>query len=117
MGAYMLVSAIGFLVPARSAEDTVRTWRENRAVAHVTGAVAFFVGAAILTIHPRVGDWAEALVTVTAGWWVLEGAVMLAAPGLLLARLDAGGHLRRMNFVALPVGLALLAAAWVARGG
>jgi hypothetical protein len=46
---------------------------------------------------------------LTALWWVLEGALMLAAPQRVLERPDAGKHLCRMNLVAIPVAVALTA--------
>ncbi len=109
-GAYLLLSAAGLLAPGR-AEAVVADLQAHPAVAHVLGAVAFFVGAAVVALHPRFGSPLEALVTLTGIWWALEGAATLAAPNLLLSRPDAARHLRRMNLLALPVGAVLLGGA------
>ena len=109
-GAYLLLSAAGLLAPGR-AEAVVADLRAHPAVTHVLGAVAFFVGAAVVALHPRFGSPLEALVTLTGIWWALEGAATLVAPGRLLSRPDAARHLRRMNLIALPVGAVLLGGA------
>ena len=109
-GAYLLLSAAGLLAPGR-AEAVIDDLRAHPAAAHAMGAVAFFVGAAIVALHPRFGSPLEALVTLTGLWWALEGAVTLAASSLLLSRPDAAIHLRRMNLLALPAGALLLVGA------
>jgi hypothetical protein len=109
-GAYLLLSAAGLLARGR-AEAVVADLRAHPAVAHVLGAVAFLVGAALIALHPRFGSPLEALVTLTGIWWALEGAALLVAPARLLSRPDAAIHLRRMNLLALPVGVLLLGGA------
>jgi len=109
-GAYLLFSAAGLLAPGR-AEAVVEDLRSHPAAAHAMGAVAFFVGAAIVAFHPRFGAPLEVLVTLTGIWWALEGAATLAAPTRLFSRPDAAIHLRRMNLLALPLGALLLGAA------
>ena len=109
-GAYLLLSAAGLLAPGR-AGAVIDDLRAHPAAAHAMGAVAFFVGAAIIALHLRFGTPLEALVTLTGIWWTLEGAATLAAPSLLLSRPDAAIHLRRMNLLALPVGALLLGGA------
>jgi len=110
-GSYLLLSALGLLLPREAAARFVSALRDNAAVAHAVGAVAFFIGAGGLLLHTRFSRPIEALVTLTAGWWALEGAAVLAAPSLVLARPDTAAHLRRMNLLALPVALILIAAA------
>ena len=112
-GAYLLLSAAGLLSPGR-AGAVIDDLRAHPAAAHAMGAVAFFVGAAVIALHPRFGTPLEGLVTLTGLWWVLEGAATLAAPGLLLSRPHAAIHLRRMNLLALPVGALLLGGALLA---
>ena len=109
-GAYLLLSAAGLLAPGR-AEAVVADLRAHPAAAHVMGAVAFFVGAAVVALNPRFGSPLEALVTLTGIWWALEGGAMLVAPTRLLSRPGAPIHLRRMNLLALPVGAVLLGGA------
>ncbi len=109
-GGYLLLSAAGLLAPGRAAA-VVADLQAHPAVAHALGAVAFFVGAAIIALHPRFGSPLESLVTLTGIWWALEGAATLVAPARLLSRPDAALHLRRMNLLALPVGALLLGGA------
>jgi hypothetical protein len=106
-GCYLLLSAVGVLTQSRAAEEFVHGLRTNRVLAHLTGAVAFFVGGLILLTNPGFGDWIPGLLSLTALWWMVEGALMLAAPGIAVGRSDAGRHFRRMNMLALPVGMAL----------
>lgn len=108
VGVYLLLSAAGLLLPATAADEFVSALKANRALAHCVGAVAFFVGGAILLLNHGFGHWVSVLLSLTALWWVAEGAVMLAAPNLIVSRAGAARQLRHMNFVALPLGLALL---------
>lgn len=107
VGIYLLLSATGVLAQSGAVEEFVQELRANRAIAHLTGAVAFFVGGLILLINPGFGDWIAVLLSLTAVWWMVEGAFMLAAPSVVVSRSDAVYHFRRMNMLALPVGLAL----------
>jgi hypothetical protein len=109
-GSYLLLSAVGLLLPGR-AQAVIDDLRAHPAATHALGAVAFFVGAAMIVLHPRFGSPLEALVTLTGIWWAVEGAATLVAPGRLLSRPDAAVHLRRMNLLALPVGALLLGGA------
>ena len=111
VGCYLLLSATGILAQSRAVEEFVQELRTNRVMAHLTGAVAFFVGGTILLINPGFGDWIAVLLSLTALWWVVEGALMLAAPRIAVSRSDAGRHFRHMNMLALPVGLALIVGA------
>jgi hypothetical protein len=107
VGCYLLLSATGVLAQSTAAEEFVQGLRTNRVTAHLTGAVAFFVGAMILLVNPGFGDWIAVLLSLTALWWMGEGALMLAAPSIAVGRSDSSRHFRRMNMLALPVGLAL----------
>lgn len=111
VGCYLLLSATGVLAQSEAVEEFVQGLRANRVMAHVTGAVAFFVGGLILLLNPGFGDWIAVLLSLTALWWMVEGALLLAAPSVFVGRSDAGRHFRRMNLLALPVGLALTAGA------
>lgn len=111
VGAYLLLSATGVLAKSTALEEFVQDLRTSPALAHMTGAVAFFIGGAILLINPGFGSWIAALLSLTAVWWMAEGALMLAAPDLVVARSDAGRHFQRMNILALPVGFALIVGA------
>ena len=112
-GSYLLLSAAGLLMPSR-AEAVIDDLKAHPAAAHAIGAVAFFVGAAIIALHPRFSSPLEILVSLTGIWWALEGAATLVAPKLLLSRPEAAIHLRRMNLLALPVGALLLGGAVLA---
>jgi hypothetical protein len=54
-------------------------------------------GGVIAVWRPGFSGPCAALVSLTALWWLLEGALMLAAPQRVLERPDAGKHLRRMT--------------------
>jgi hypothetical protein len=107
VGCYLLLSATGALAQSGAVEEFVQGLRVNRVMAHLTGAVAFFIGGLILLTNPGFSDWIAALLSLTALWWMVEGALMLAIPSVALSRSDAGRHFRRMNMLAVPVGFAL----------
>lgn len=111
VGCYLLLSATGVLAQSGAAEEFVQGLRDNRVMAHLTGAVAFFIGGMILLTNPGFGDWIAVLLSLTALWWMAEGALLLAAPNIAVGRSDAGRHFRQMNMLALPVGLVLTAGA------
>ena len=108
VGVYLLLSAVGLLANRGAAEAIVRALAGDHAFSHALGAIAFFVGGAIVLQKPGFDTLAGALLTGTAAWWMVEGAVMLTAPQVALGRADAAMHFRRMNLIALPVGLALI---------
>ena len=109
VGGYLLLSAAGVLSRRDAAAHFVESLRGSPALAHVTGAVAFFVGAGLLLVHHRWDAPLEALVSAVAVWWLVEGGAMLALGPRLLSRADAPIHFRRMNGLAIPTGLILLA--------
>lgn len=111
VGVYLLLSAVGVLSTKEASEEIIGALRGNRALAHVTGAVAFFIGGMILLMRPGFGNWLTAMLSATAIWWMVEGALMLASSKLVFSRSDASGHFRRMNMLAIPLGFALIAGA------
>jgi hypothetical protein len=50
LGAYLLLSATGFLFPRRAAEAVVEALRSNPALAHLAGAVAFLTGGGVIAV-------------------------------------------------------------------
>ena len=111
LGGYLLFSAAGVLVPKTAVRDRVEALRTSKGLAHLTGAVAFFVGGGLLAVvRPGFSSWEDVLISLTAIWWLVEGAAALSASQFILARRDAPRHFYRMNLVALPVGAALLVA-------
>ena len=115
VGAYLCVSAMGLL---KSGEGNrfLTDLRAHPASLHAVGAVAFFVGAGLLSLHRHWATPPEIIVNVVALWWTFEGAGMLANPtrlSLLFARPFALKQLRIASIVGVPLGAYLLLVGFV----
>jgi hypothetical protein len=115
VGGYLIVSAAGLL---RNGElrSFLSDLEHHPAALHAVGAVAFFVGAFILTFQ-RSWSWPTDLaLNLVAAWWLFEGAGMLASPRLLrgLFRRSKGAFgIGTSIAVAAAMGIFLLAVAIV----
>lgn len=117
IGAYLLLSAFGMLRSRDALPGFARDLAEHPAAMHGVGAVAFFVGAGIVSFHRHWGAPAEIVVSATGLWWAFEGAGMLASPARVAAVMREPGYLRAMrwiNVAGLLPGAYLLAVALVA---
>jgi uncharacterized protein YjeT (DUF2065 family) len=84
IGAYMLAGGIGALVRGNLWPEIVAEFESSPALVAVTGAVAFAVGAIIVTVH-NVWTSPAAIIVSLAGWAaVFEGLSLLAIPQLWL---------------------------------
>jgi len=117
VGAYLILSALGVLLGRAGFVDDLR---DHPAVLHAVGALAFLVGAGIVSFHRDWSSPADATVSLTGCWWALEGAGLLAAPN---AFKHALGHpryeptFRVMNIAGLAVGGYLASVAVLGRMG
>ena len=108
VGGYLLLSACGLLARG-SADAFAEGLRANAAGRHAVAGLAFFIGIAVVAVAAPFRTPVAAGLGLVGGWWLLEGAVLLAFDARAV-RPDAAVHLRRMNLIALPAGAALLAA-------
>lgn len=111
IGAYLLLSAAGFLRGRASLDRFVEDVARSPALTHTLGAVAFFVGAGIVSFHHHWSSLPEIAVSATGCWWAFEGAGMLASPAAAAAALSRPAHrklARASNLAALAVGAYLL---------
>ena len=84
IGAYMLAGGVGALVRGNLWPEIVAEFESSPALVAVTGAVAFAVGAIIVTVH-NVWTSPAAIIVSLAGWAaVFEGLSLLAIPQLWL---------------------------------
>ena len=84
VGAYMLAGGIGALVRGNLWPEIVAEFESSPALVAVTGAVAFALGAIIVTVH-NVWTSPAAIIVSLAGWAaVFEGLSLLAVPQLWL---------------------------------
>ena len=84
LGAYLIAGGIGALAHGRDWPEIVAEFERSPALVAVTGAVAFAVGAVIVSVH---NQWTSpaAIIVSLAGWWaVVEGLVLVAVPDLYL---------------------------------
>jgi len=117
LGIYLLVSAVGFLRFPTAVADFSRDLCRHPAAMHAMGAIAFFVGAGIVSFHRHWSNPAEIAVTATGLWWALEGAGMLASPAAVARAMQKSRYvptMRALQWGALLVGAYLL---WVGISG
>jgi hypothetical protein len=79
VGAYLCLSALGML-RREEAGEFIADLRDRPAALHAVGAVAFFVGAGLLSFHRHWSTPPEIILNLVAAWWLFEGAGMLADP-------------------------------------
>ncbi len=110
VGAYLCLSAFG-LLRREECNRLIADLRDHPASLHAVGAIAFFVGAALLSFHRHWTTMPEVVVNLVAAWWVFEGTGMLANPALLrvvLVREVAVKQLRLTSLMGVPIGGYLL---------
>ena len=84
LGAYLLAGGIGALVQGNLWPEIIAEFERSPALVAISGAVAFAIGALIVSIHNVWSDPAAILVSA-AGWIaVAEGLALLAVPALWL---------------------------------
>ncbi|OAN66091.1 hypothetical protein [Sphingomonas sp. TDK1] len=118
LGIYLLASAVGFLRIPTAVADFSRNLCQHPAAMHAVGAVAWFVGASIVSFHRHWGNLAEISVTGTGVWWAFEGAGMLASPAAVARALQHPRYIstmRAMQWVALLAGGYLLSVGLLGR--
>lgn len=111
VGAYLCLSGAGLLRKGE-AGAFLSDLSDRPAAMHAVGAIAFFAGALLLSLHRHWGTPAEIIVNLAAALWIFEGAGMLADPGRLRATLanpDFATRLKMTQWISIPVGLYLLA--------
>ncbi|NNC47710.1 MAG: hypothetical protein HKO13_04670 [Sphingomonas sp.] len=88
--------------------------RGNLALAYVTGLVLLWVGVAITATHQGGGDWRDILTAVLGWGLMLEGAIFIAAPDLILRLSDRmlGGNNRLWAILTLIIAAGAFAAAY-----
>ena len=84
LGVYLLAGGIGALVRGNLWPEMIAEFERSPALVAITGAVAFAVGAIIVSVHNLWTSPAAIIVSI-AGWMaVVEGLCLLAVPHLWL---------------------------------
>ena len=84
LGAYLVAGGIGALVRGEAWPEIVAEFEGSPALVAITGAVAFSVGAIIVSVH-NVWTGPAAIIVSAAGWMaVAEGLTLLALPHIWL---------------------------------
>ena len=84
LGAYLLAGGIGALARGSDWPEIVAEFERSPALVAITGAVAFAIGAVIVSVHNQWTSPAAIIVSI-AGWWaVVEGLTLLAVPDFYL---------------------------------
>lgn len=112
VGGYLCVSAIGLLRKGEAASFLTDICTRPSAM-HGVGAIAFFAGTTVLSLHRHWETPAEIAINVVALSWLIEGAGLLADPARLrttLATINAAANLRKVQALNLVLGLYLIVA-------
>ena len=115
LGAYLVAGGLGAMLHGDAWPEIVAEFERSPALVAVTGAVAFALGAIIVSLH-NVWTSPAAIVVSAAGWIaVIEGLTLVAAPNvwLRLARSLMRAY-RAWGSVMLLLGAFLLSSAIVA---
>ena len=84
LGAYLIAGGFGALLRGEIWPELVGDFERSPALVAVTGAVAFVVGALIVSVH-NAWNSLPAIIVSAAGWMaVAEGLALLAVPELWL---------------------------------
>ena len=116
LGAWLLAGGLGAIARGNLWPEIVADFERSPALVAITGAVAFAVGALIVTFH-NLWTSPAAIIVSAAGWMaVLEGLTLLAVPDLWLrlARAVMKGA-KIWGVVMLVLGAFLLSSALVAQ--
>ncbi|WP_395945571.1 hypothetical protein [Brevundimonas sp.] len=111
VGGYLCVSGIGLLRKGEAGSFLANLCAHPAAM-HAVGGVAFFAGAAVLSLHRHWGTPSEIAINLVALIWLVEGGGILADPARLrmaLATPKAAFRLRYVQLFNIPLGLYLLA--------
>ena len=82
LGAWLLAGGLGAIARGNLWPEIVADFERSAALVAITGAVAFAVGALIVSFH-NVWTSPAAIIVSAAGWMaVLEGLTLLAVPDL-----------------------------------
>lgn len=116
VGAFLVVAAIG-LIRSRTMTDAMLAELHDRpGTLHAVAATTFFAGGGLLVVHHGLGSVMASLITLTAAWWLIEGAALLiAGRAIPFATPAACQRYWLSQFVALGIGLTLIALALVGR--
>lgn len=85
IGLYCFAAGIGILIGPDRWRAIVEDMERLPALAYVSGAAAFAIGAAILIPHHILADPLAAIVTIIAVLILIEGLALLAVPQAFLA--------------------------------
>lgn len=114
VGLYSLCAAILELRRPGAWQAMIDGLRTNVALAYFTGLVLLWTGVAITATHDGGSDWRD-LVTTVLGWGLmLEGAIFIAAPDLILRLSDKmlGGNNRLWAILTLIIAAGAFVAAY-----
>ena len=85
IGLYLLAIGIGGFVAPDRWRTMVDELERHPGLTMLMGVVAFAIGAVIFGVHHSLHDPLAAIVTIVGAVAAIEGLVLLAAPGLLVA--------------------------------
>ena len=98
-GLYLLAGGVGLLLGGGRYMRAMEQFRDNAALTYLGGAAAFAVGGATVALH-NIWAGAPSIAISLIGWAALiEGAVMLAFPGPLMAAASALVRSRAAIFI------------------
>lgn len=116
IGVYMTAAGVGGLVAPERWRGLVDEFERSPATGYLIGIAAFAIGATLVIVHNLWGDPLAVVVTLIGWAAAVEGVLMLAFPGPLVALGRAAlGALRPFAAVAVILGFALILAGLTGR--
>jgi hypothetical protein len=114
MGLYSAAAGFGMAFSPERFQRMFADIEASPGINFITGLLVFWIGAAILLVHPTSARWPDILVAIL-GWGALvEGMLFLAAPNIMwaIARPLLKSNTRLWGIIALLFGIALVVFGW-----
>jgi uncharacterized protein YjeT (DUF2065 family) len=109
IGLYWIAAGIGLLIAPARMRAMVEELESSPGLVYAIGLGVFAIGTAILIPHHVLYDPLSVIVTVLAAVFALEGLVLIALPGLLIALARPFlAHARLWAIVSLVLGVLML---------
>ncbi|NNC37293.1 MAG: hypothetical protein EX271_08870 [Acidimicrobiales bacterium] len=84
IGIYWLLGGLRMLIDAKSAERIFNQFEESDALLFFMGVIVLVAGLALVQFHNIWSGWPEILITIVIWAMIIEGAMMIVMPKLLI---------------------------------
>jgi hypothetical protein len=84
LGVYWLLGGLRMLIEPDVAERIFNQFEENDALLFFMGVIVLVAGLALVQFHNIWSGWPELLITIVIWAMIIEGAIMIVMPKLLI---------------------------------